>query len=463
MGSLKRFVNYPVFAIITTLLTVCTAVLLFINLQCKFIRTDGFAYYSYLPAAFIEHDMSFKNIIEKEAAGRGESLPVYQECPLEWPLCSEFASFKPLQNGSWYDKYPMGVAVLMSPFFFAADIFVQVSGGIRDGYSLPYQFAIAIAAIVYFQIGLYFSFKVLNKRFSKNMSLLLLVFLITGTNILHYVSYEASMSHVYSFALIALAMFLLDKYLQKPALRLLLLMGLILAMTALIRNLNGLFALIPLFVIIKNTPIKSRVSALIKISALWGTILFLVFIPQMLYWKYALGKFIAFSYGNESFLYILNPQIFNVLFDLRSNGLFFWHPLLLLVIPGSYYWVKSADKIGRASIVFLLVMLYFISSWWGYQFGSAFGHRAFTDYYLLFLIPVGYLFYRLKRDRRKPAIIFCIVVIVVFCILNLIHLRNYWGGIVASHNLTPENYWRNFADPHLEVLWQKLDKLRKLL
>ena len=446
--------SYKTFAIFSTILLIIAAITLYVNLQLRFVSSDGIGYYSYLPAAVIKQDLSFKTYIENEAVNRGDTLPVVEQCDKKQPLCNEYIGFKPQENGNWYNKYPIGTAILISPFFLASDIYVQLAGGIRDGYSMPYQISVVIASIFYAQLGLAFTYMVLKHRFSKTISLLIMTCLLLGTNLIHYTVYEPAMSHVYSFSLISLTILLLDKYILNPKFNLIILMGVTISLIILVRNLNAVFAIVPIFLIIKNEPSNFRLKLFLKICFSWGLILSFILIPQIVYWKISLGQFLAYSYGQESFIYINNPQFLKVLFDIKSNGVFIWHPILMFVIPGIYYMLKEKNREGLIIIIILLLLLFIYSSWWAYPFGYAFGYRAFTDYYLLFLIPIGFLFKKISTIKKAGKILFTLLVCLIL-ILNLIHLRNYWGGIVSSFNLTTESFWNNFANPNIEKFYKR--------
>lgn len=397
---------------------------------------------------FIDKDLSFTPLVNRYAQLNNLSLPVTKECLPEFPICNEFMSLNLQSNGIWYNKYPVGLAVLELPFFLFADLYTQITGGIRNGLSGPYQLSVIISGMFYFVFGLFLTYKVLRRRFTEKLTVGLLVFLIAGTNILHYAVYEPSMSHIYSFFFISMVIFLLDKYLVKPTNKLIVFIGIGIAFITLIRNINIVFAVIPIFLIVKSAVPSNKLNTLLKIILIWGIISIIIFIPQMLYWKMSTGGFIAYGYSMESFDF-LHPHIFEFLFDMKSNGLFFWHPLLILIIPGSYYWIKSKDRLGSISIIFLLFLVYILSSWWAYWFGYSFGNRAFTDYYLLFLIPIGYLGKRLSRLKRPIFVVIISITLVLFLALNLIQMNNYWRSVVASHNLTWENYWEHFGQPYL--------------
>lgn len=448
--KLERLLQYKIFALILSIFSIIATVLLFSNIENRqVIGSDGIGYYSYLPAVFIDNDLSFTKVVNRYEERFNEKAPEPGACLPGNLLCDEFIGLKPQQNGIYINKYPVGEAILMFPFFLGADVYVQLTNGIRDGISTPYQLAIALSGLIYLQLGSYLSYLVLRYRFNKLVAFITMIILLLGTNIVHYAVYEPSMSHIYSYTMITLGVFLLDRYLRSPSHKLLLFLCFDIAMIALLRNLNILFTMIPLLTILINTKKGNRLRTGIQLLLYMSMSLLIFFIPQFLYWKFSTGNFIAYGYLKESFN-LLEPHLLEVLFEMQANGLFFWHPLLLLIIPGSYYWLKSKESMSRISLIFLVIFTYLISCWWAYWFGYAFGHRAFTDYYIFFFIPIGYFINSLRYKNRNIKIL--ITIIIAFLLyLNLVQMNNYWRGIVSSFNYSWQTYCDNFLDPNIDL------------
>jgi hypothetical protein len=407
----------------------------------SFISSDGVGYYIYLPAVFIDKDIGLQTTVMHIAQSKG--MDPYTD--------NDFFGISQKTDNLWINKYPVGMALIEAPFFFSADVLTQVSGRVRDGYSAIYQLAIAFAGFLYLQLGMYFTYRVLKKRFGHGLSLILLTFLLLGTNIIHYSVCEPSMSHIYSFTFITLMVFLLDKYIERKTFKWIIAMGITLSIIGLIRNINILVGIIPLIVIHLSTPKEKRLPLIIKTLLIWGITALIFFAPQFAYWQITTGNIISYSYPGETFNF-LRPLLLKILFSV-NNGLFFWHPLLLLSIPGAYYWMKSREYMSKVSIIFILALIYILSCWWAWWFGFSFGSRAFTDFYILFLIPIGYLFQRISKWHSQYKIL-TIVIVCLFFALNLIQMNNYWRGIVAGHNINWETYWSNFANPHLNNIFK---------
>lgn len=454
---MSKLLKYKYFAIFALTISILLSIILFaFSTDRKVIGSDGIGYNAYLPAILIDSDLSFTKLINRHVTSSGREVQEIKTCPPTLPICNEYLGLLPSENGGWFNKYPVGIAVVTAPTYLVADGLVQLTSGQRDGLSPFYQYAIVINTILVSQIGLYFTYRVLKKRFSIKLTLLLLTILVFGTNFLHYIVYEPSMSHIYSYTLIVILIFLLDKYLTKKTNKTLFLMGLTLAFIGLIRNLNILVGIIPFLLILSEQRPDMRIKMAIKLFFMWGLTTFIVMIPQFLYWKYATGNFIAYSYPGEVFN-LSTPHLYEILFQVQSNGLFFWHPLLLLVIPGIYFWIKSKDKISLVSTIFLIALIYLLSCWWAYWFGYSFGMRAFTDYLILFLIPIGYLIKQFS-DSKKIIRFILALILIFFLMLNLIQMNNYWRGIVAPPNITWERYIENFFDLNIDFK-RRLDSI----
>ncbi len=111
------------------------------KLPVKQTTWDSFGYYIYLPAIFIYHDVTELNwvdsIDQKYNLSGGE---LYQAGKQD--------------NGKYVFKYLGGIAVLQSPFFFMAHAIALNTDYEADGFSAPYQWAIAIGTLIYFILAL---------------------------------------------------------------------------------------------------------------------------------------------------------------------------------------------------------------------------------------------------------------------------------------------------------------------
>ena len=106
----------------------------------------------------------------------------------------------------------------------------------------------------------------------------------------------------------------------------------------------------------------------------------LVVTPQLAIYYQATGSPFISSY-REPRLQFRVTRICGVLFSVQK-GLFFWSPLLLPACAGLFGLARSSHS-ARAfvlpAVLFLVANTYVIASWWDWQFGGSFGHRAFVD------------------------------------------------------------------------------------
>src|SRR6266851_4832334 len=102
------------------------------------IRSDGVGYYAYLPQVLIRHDPHFRTL-PPEIARFGP------------PASFGFAQIPGTER--YLDKYQIGEAVALLPFFGLAHVAAVVSGAPRTGFSAPYQVAVAAASVAFLLLG----------------------------------------------------------------------------------------------------------------------------------------------------------------------------------------------------------------------------------------------------------------------------------------------------------------------
>jgi len=371
-----------------------------------FVYSDGEGYYSYLPAVFIHHDI-FMNFADKI------------------PGChSDAIDFNILPDGRLFNKYPVGIAILQFPFFITTHFFVSLLRSFpADGYSLPYQISVAVGCFVYWALGMFFLYRIIEEKFSKKIGLITCIIFALCTNFINYLTLYASMGHTYSFFLISLFIYLVlkeDNFKNKPLYSLFL--GIISGILFLVKSINISVLLIYILykAVDKETFIK-RMKEIFSLSRLPFNFIGLI-LPlslQVAYWYKVCGKFYLNTYYNETF-YWLNPKFLLVLFG-STKGLFFYIPILLVCLIGLWVYKKHFREIFWGSLGFLLVVFYMVSIWWtGWFQADSFGSRMFVDYYpLLMLFFACALNYILQNKLyTKIFVVFCII---CFCFTNFMY------------------------------------------
>lgn len=338
------------------------------------IRSDAKGYYAYLPALFIAHDLGREQVA--------------------W----EYVHVTP--KGT-LNKYFAGVAVMQLPFFLAAHAWVKATHGVADGYSPPYAYAIAVAALVYALLGL-MAFRALLLRLGVkdgHVALLALV-LGFGTQLAQYTAVQPGWSHAYSFCLFAAFLLLVQSIAEQPRTRRMVACALVFGLIVLARPVNGLVLLaIPVLLgsrthaFLHGLLRNPRGLVLAVLAA--GTVLAV----QPLLWYAQVGQLIAYGYKGEGFHWA-RPAIFQVLFGFR-RGLFLWTPVL---VPAALcvvlLWRYDRFRAVAAALYWVAVT-YVISSWWVWYYGTGFGSRVYVEHYAVLFLPLALMMGRFTRFHQR--------------------------------------------------------------
>ena len=378
------------------------------------IRADGYGYYAYLPAFFIDHDLTMKTAL------------AYRWTVVTKPLGYIWYGIAPyIPTGNLLDKYTLGTALLQSPSFLAAQAIAGKLG--LAPYSAPYQAASVIWSDLFLGAGGFLLLRNLLGRHCASTSLLAACAVIFGTSVFHFAVYFSSYSHVYSFFLFALLLMVTDAYRTRGATSAGALVGIaaglgaILGLIALTRVPNVIVGLVPLALIGERfRRIRRLKTAALEIAALVSAAL-LLFAPQIAYWHAVTGHYFLNSYQSEDFDWV-HPQLTNFLFSVRK-GLFFWTPILLIAMIGLPRFAQTQRVYAVAVCVVLALEIYICSSWWAWWFGESFGVRPITDMMPLMALPLAC---GLDWMREKAGAFITVSVVTVLVALNLFLMLSYW-------------------------------------
>ena len=368
---------------------------------------DGKGYYLYLPAIFIDQNLSNQTIDER--------------------FILDF-------DGRGANKYYAGTALCMLPFFLIACIIALVFGIEVTGYSAPFEFLIGFAALFYFIAGLVFLSKLLKQfQLNKTSSSLTLIFIALGSNLFNYVFVEPAMSHVYSWCFISGFIYFIKAFLDENNTRKLFLSAVFLGVVVLIRPINGIVILSIPFLI--QQPDHLRRFFQVRLIFISAAIVLSISPIQLLLWKVQTGNYLLHSYKNEGF-YFTKPELWNCLFSFRK-GLFVYSPIILVALLGSLVFWKKNRFAFFAFASFFLILLYLISSWWNWYYGPSFGQRAFVDFYAVLAIPLAFTIEKIQQANcRKIVLIICSMCV----FLNLIQTYQYNKQILSSWDMNFQKY-----------------------
>lgn len=384
---------------------------------------DVAEYYIYLPAVFIEHDLSLSFVDRPEA----------QNGKVYW--------VKKTADGRNVAKMTMGTALSYLPFFLVVHVVTLATGSDSAGFSAPYQFAVLFSSLFYFVLGVLFLWKFMLKFFSERLSWLAIFSIVFGTNIFYYLTIGAGLSHPVGFFLFSALLFYLFKWRDQKSLKLSILVGLIIGLMVLVRPVNALASALVIFVALKDFFEKkgngSDLYVLIKNFAVMTLFCLFAFVPQLIYWKYATGQFFFNSYMEEGF-YFLRPHIIDGLFGFRK-GWFVYTPLALIAI-GGFFLKKKENSLPLIPIfLFILLYIYVCFSWWCWWYGGTFGQRAMIDIYPL-LVPGLALLFAALNPKSNPLKKTAWAVFVFVILFNLFQTMQAKYNIIHYDSMTREAY-----------------------
>ena len=301
---------------------------------------DAFGYYLYLPSSLIYHDVTELNWVAKidsqyHVTGEGKLYQAIKE-----------------PNGRHVFKYLGGVAVLQLPFFAIGHAVAHLTNAPTDGFSLPYQYALVFGAFFYAFVGLFYLRRFLLLYFDDKTVAFTLLLLTIASNWVQYLAIDSAMSHIYIFPLYVFVLLATKRWHERPNLFSAFAVGGVIGLATICRPTEAVMLFIPLLWNTHNRATATQKWQLVQqnkfsiaVAMLGG--LFAV-APQLLYWKYASGRFV---YDVGSKWYFLNPY-FRVLFGFEK-GWFVYTPVTILFVMGLFFIRRYAFY--RSVLVFCLL------------------------------------------------------------------------------------------------------------
>jgi hypothetical protein len=380
------------------------------------IWADKAGYYIYLPSFFMYHFDASK-------------------CPEKIEEKTGYGFIIDRENNKIITKYTYGVAALVAPFFVIARIVSPVFHAPGEGGFGPmFHWMVNLAAIVYLILGLFFLKKFLAYYFKSSVSYILLFLVYAGTNLLFYAVSDTLMSHVYSFFLFAVFLFSMKRYLEETGRwYYFLLMSFTFGMAVLIRPTDGILILLFFFWdCLNRKEIYQRIRLFLKPANLASflIILFLIFLPQMIYWKYSRGTFISWTYTNESFSNWSHPKIIEEWFS-TLNGLFLYSPLVFFMIAGMMIMIIRKMPNGWLTLFLFVGISYIFASWYNWYYGCSYGQRSFVEYYTIFIVPFGIFIQEIPKIRNlllKNLLIFVIIALSYYNVKMILEFKKCFFG-----------------------------------
>ncbi|MBN1337877.1 MAG: hypothetical protein JXA03_01060 [Bacteroidales bacterium] len=397
------------------------------------INSDGKAYYAYLTALFIHHDLDY-NFVESY---ENKYYPLDK---------SAFKEIRQEFRGETVNIGFPGLAALWLPFFLLAHILTLFLGFPADGYSIIYQYAVGLATLFYLWLGLRFLQNFLRKFAENELHISLVIILIAfGTNMVYYAIIEPSMGHVYNFALLNGFFLFSIRAMHEKKVWQYSLAALFFALAAITRPTNGLFIFTLLFLAGGWNPFREQIRAFathVKARFAVLLIVFIVFLIPPLLWYAQTGYFFVYSYGNQGFNF-LNPNLFSILFSYHK-GWFIYTPIAFFAMPGFILLYRENRFRSLTLLLILMLHLHIASCWWNWHYASKFSQRVFIDFYgligLLLLYTLRFPLLNKKLSLRRVFAGFLFLLLA----MNLFQCYQQRKWVFPATYITRETYFDSF-------------------
>ncbi len=389
---------------------------------------DAFGYYLYTPAVFIYGDCQklkwIDSIDQRYNVSGGGAMPVI-----------------PHDNGNKVDKYFCGVALLQTPIFCLAHLYAHIAGYPADGFSPPYEYALAYGVLLYCLLALFLLRKVLLRYFDDRTVGVTLALLCMASNFVQYAAVDNGLSHAYIFPLYVLMIWLTARWHDRPSATLAACIGYVAGLATICRPTEAIIFLIPL---LWNTHNRSAASFKWKLVRNNRAHIFLAvagglagILPQLLYWKVVTGSFI---YDVGSKWVFLNPW-FRVLTG-WEKGWFIYTPVTLLFVGGLFF---IRNYVFRYSVlIFCLLNIWIVISWDEWQYGASYATRALVQSYPVFALPLAAAVERISRLRLWYLLL---AISAYLTGVNLFQVWQYNRTILHYSDMNRRYYSRIYLNP----------------
>jgi len=414
-------------------------VLLFVAVISHFpnnvLSWDIFGYYLYLPLLFIYNNLGLKDLTIVH-----QIIDTYQNT-------STLYQAMPGVNGGWVLKYPMGMALLYSPWFFVGHIWAVLSSFPADGFSYPYQASLVYGSFLYTVLGIIVFWKALRRFFKPATVLATLLLIVFGTNYLVHTVFHGQglMSHNYLFTLFAFILYFTIKWHDKPSMKYAIALGITIGITALSRPTELLVIIVPVLWNVKNK--SDFIEKLQLFQKNWknllvaGLIIFFFGFLQLLYFKIFTGKFLFNSYGNNAGegMEFLKPYILEVLFSFRKGWLVYT-PIMIFALAGFVTLYKDMRAQFLSVFVFFILAFYVVASWSCWWYADCFSQRALIPMYVFLALPLGSLIENVFQKQKKIFRILFVFILVGLTVFNLFQSWQFLNGIIHTSRMTKPYY-----------------------
>lgn len=384
------------------------------------ISYDVSGYYWYLPSIFIYHDLKGQGF--KEAVRN------------KYEMTPDFQQMVQQPNGNYVMKYTAGMSTLYLPFFATGHAAAQISGAPTDGFSAPYQFFMQLGGLLVAIFGLWQFRRLLLIFYDDKVVAVSILLMVIGSNYLPYASINASMTHNWLFVLYVLLILTTIRFYDTFQVKYAVYIGLLVGYAIFIRPSELIACLIPLLwglEDIKPATILARVRLLFskfKLFVVAALCAVAIVSLQLVYWKYASGHWLVYSYGDQH-LYFRSPNFYNYTLSAQTGWLRY-SPIMVLAFVGLLPFLRNG-KNKVAVTVFFLLNYYVVCSWSIWWFGG----RAMVQSYPILMMPFTALIDVAFSKKWLWAVLTPVYALFSYVAIWFLY-QSHGGGLYEANTMT---------------------------
>jgi len=390
-------------------------------------RWDALGYYQYLPAVLIHGDIGRQAWLEGiDSTYDLSGGSIYQVTDLP--------------NGNRATKYFCGIALMQAPFFAIGHMAAGLTGAPRDGFSPPYQWAIALSPLFYCIIALFLLRAVLLRYFSDAVTATTLLLTVLATNAIQYISVDNAQTHGYLFALYAAQLYATMRWHARPSLGSAVAVGGLAGLATVARPTEAVMLFIPL---LWDTGTKeaARVKwAMVRTHrchlALAGAAGAVMLLPQLVYWKIVTGSWV---YDVGSKWDFLSPH-WRVLIG-GEKGWFIYTPVTVLMVAGLF--LMRGRPWRKSVLAYVILNTWIVIAWHDWHYGGSYSSRALAQGLAVLSLPFASLLEWASTTRWKwPVAGLCAYLLAV----NLFQIKQYNNTVIHYDRMNFAAYRAVYLD-----------------
>ena len=402
---------------------------------------DSWGYYAHLPSILIHGDAGS---YDKTIAAVAVHDPHFVDPRID------LYGVRPTPAGKLAIKYPLGVAILETPFFAIAHCWSKWSGGKypADGFSRPYMLLVGLGAVFYALLGLFFLWRLLARYFPPAAVPVLVLLLAFATNLYYFSVYNNIMSHAFLFFWHAALLCATASFWERPGLARAAAVGALAGGIAITRTQEIIAAVIPLLWGLSGWPSVRERWAFFRhnpqFPAAAAAGFLAVMAPQTYYWKFVSGRWVYFSYQGETFDF-RHPHIWSGLTDFH-NGWLIYTPVMVFALLGLFRLRRAVPAAWWPFWGFFPLHVFITYSWWCWMYINGFGSRPMVEAYALLALPLGAFWMWGAGHYAKKALNW--IIFLFFCWLNVFQTWQLKEGVLWSQDANKAYYKAIFGTFH---------------